>query len=92
MHHNPPEVHTSILQQFPLEGAVAGADSNLETEPDSGAEDLPAIDKPTMPASDSATESDSGAEELVTTVKRPDLNSSSIHVSNYHWLDFFLPT
>ncbi|EDR00606.1 uncharacterized protein LACBIDRAFT_334084 [Laccaria bicolor S238N-H82] len=55
-------------------GYKAPANSNSETEPDSGAEDLTAIVKLIMPASDSAMEPDSGAQDLV---PKPDFNPSS---------------
>jgi hypothetical protein len=84
MHHNPPEVHALSLRQPPLDGAVAPADSNSETEPDSGAEDLTTIGKPTMPASDSATEPYCGTKELVNIIKKPDLKLSSVLVSHYN--------
>ncbi|KIJ92998.1 hypothetical protein K443DRAFT_13188 [Laccaria amethystina LaAM-08-1] len=83
MHHNPPEVHALSLRQPPLDGAVAPADSNSETEPDSGAEDLTTIGKPTMPASDSATEPYCGTKELVNIIKKPDLKLSSVLPSDF---------
>ncbi|EDR00232.1 uncharacterized protein LACBIDRAFT_314574 [Laccaria bicolor S238N-H82] len=79
-HHNLglPDILPLTLAQLPLESTVAPIDSNSETEPDSAAEDLIPVAKPTLPASDSATETDSGAEDYVPIVKKePDVNQNS---------------